>query len=306
MRVAAIDIGTNSVLLLIAEQRDGALVAIHDLATITRLGRGVDSAGRLDPAAIERTLDCLRDYADKIKAADVTTIDAVGTSALRDAGASSNFVDSAEELLGARPRVISGEDEAELTFAGALSNLDVERPVIVFDVGGGSTEVIRGSDSGIEFRTSLDVGAVRLTERFFGGMDRPHAEALENMSQFLDAQLATLPADCSGTGGVVGVAGTVTTLYAIHTEMREYDSAAVHGATLTHAQIVELRDRLATLTIDERKQLPGLAPQRADVIVAGATIVERVLARLDATQLTVSDRGVRWGVAEQLTQTRNI
>ena len=180
MRVAAIDIGTNSVLLLIAELRDGTLVPILERAEITRLGRGVDATRTLDPDAVERTLACLASFAEDIARADVIHVAAVGTSAMRDARGGEGFRARAAEILGVEPQVISGEEEAELTFAGALSGLALRGPVTLFDLGGGSTEIIRGAAGAtdtVERAASLDIGSVRLTERHITADPPPASRA---------------------------------------------------------------------------------------------------------------------------------
>jgi exopolyphosphatase/guanosine-5'-triphosphate,3'-diphosphate pyrophosphatase len=303
-RVAAIDIGTNSVLLLIAEPREGVLQALIERATITRLGQDVDARRALAPEAARRTLSCLESYARELRAFGVGQVAAVGTSALRDAAGGSEFLDQAEALLGVRPRVISGREEAELTFHGSLSGLPTPAgAVCVFDIGGGSTEIIRGrtadgSNSIVEHALSLDIGSVRLFERHLR-----HDPALPAEMALIDADIARALA-AAGTADpaavLVGVAGTVTTLAAIELALPSYDSARVHGFTLTRAAVDALAKRLATLTVAQRLELAGLEPKRADVIVVGAAILRSILDWSGRAELVVSDRGVRWGLAERL------
>jgi exopolyphosphatase/guanosine-5'-triphosphate,3'-diphosphate pyrophosphatase len=300
-RVAALDIGTNSVLLLIAESRDGALVPLLERATITRLGENVDASRELAPAATRRTLACLEGYAREIAAHGVGRVAAVGTSALRDAAGSSEFLDAAERLLGTRPRVISGDEEAELTFHGALSGIDAGGEVCVFDVGGGSTEIITGSaDAGLRLANavSLQVGSVRLFERHVRH-DPPLPDELSRVRTEIERALAAAARPSPGSL-LVGVAGTVTTLAAIELELSTYDPARVHGTTLSRASVVALSERLQSLSLAERRQLTGLEPKRADVIPIGAAIVRCVLDWSGCSGLVVSDRGVRWGLAEDL------
>lgn len=301
MKVATIDIGTNSVLLLIAERRDGVLVPLLERATITRLGQNVDATRRLVPEAIERTLSCLASYAEELRAFGVERLEAVGTSAMRDAAGGSEFVERAERLLGERPRVISGDEEAELTFHGALSGLHLGGPVSVFDVGGGSTEIITGQAGAAPSFTrakSLDIGSVRLFERHVQN-DPPGPEELARACDDIRAALATVQAPEAGIT-LVGVAGTVTTLAAIELGLPDYDPARVHGSLLRRESVVALAERLAKLTLAERQALAGLEPKRADVIVVGAAIVREVLDWSGCSELVVSDRGVRWGLAERL------
>jgi exopolyphosphatase/guanosine-5'-triphosphate,3'-diphosphate pyrophosphatase len=300
-RVAAIDIGTNSVLLTIAEDAAGGPRAVLERATITRLGQGVDRSGRLADEAVDRTLACLEQYARAIVQSGVDAVDVVGTSAMRDAANSDVFVSRATAALGVTPRVVSGVEEAELTFSGALSGLQVMGSVTVFDVGGGSTEVIGApAVSGAEGLTgvSLDVGSVRLHERHVR-TDPASADELRAVRRDVQDALARAPRPGSGST-LVGVAGTVTTLAAIEQSLATYDSAKVHGARLSSASVAELATRLGGLPLKERRQLPGLEPARADVIVVGAAIVDEVVAWSGASQLVVSDRGVRWGLIQRL------
>lgn len=304
MRVAAIDIGTNSVLLLVAEAGPAGLTALVERAEITRLGQGVDRTRALAPEAMERTLACLARYGDELRAQGVTAVDVVGTSAMRDASGGDLLRARAAALLGVEPRTISGQEEAELTFAGALAGLSLEPgPVLVFDIGGGSTELIVGDPSGaISAAVSLDVGSVRMTERHVPS-DPPRAEELAAVRDDVRAALSAAPL-ASAPHTVVGVAGTVTTLAAVARAVVPYDAARIHGARLTFAELAAARARLAALPLDERVKLPGLEPKRADVIVAGAVIAEEVLRAVggagEPPGLVVSDRGVRWGLALRL------
>lgn len=308
-RVAAIDIGTNSVLLLIAEARGDELVPLVEEATITRLGEGVDRTRRLADGAVERTLACLGAYAATIAAHHATHVDVVGTSAMRDAEGGDAFRDRAAALLGVRPRVVSGDEEAQLTFEGALvgipaRTLEREPEVLVFDVGGGSTEIILGRDGVAVAARSLDVGSVRLTERHVGN-DPPTAAELDAIRSDVRRALATLPAALADAAAarratLVGVAGTVTSLAAIDAGVDPYDASRIHGARLGRAALSSLVDRLAAMPVAARRTLPGLSPLRADVIVAGAALCDEVLAWAGAADLVVSDRGVRWGLARRL------
>jgi exopolyphosphatase / guanosine-5'-triphosphate,3'-diphosphate pyrophosphatase len=308
--VGAVDIGTNSVLLLVAAASEGGLVAVVERATITRLGEGVDQSRRLDPAAVERTLACLADYGRELRALGVERIAAVGTSAMRDAAGGEAFRQRARDALGVEPRVIAGDEEARLTFFGGLSGLGVDpsRPVVLFDIGGGSTEFIRGSlGQGIARCLSVDVGSVRLTERIRPS-DPPGPNDLERLESTITELLANadVPSFGQSTGGelplVVGVAGTVTTLLAVSREIEPYDSAVVHGARLPVGELDAVVGRLASLPHTERSRLPGLSPKRADVIVAGGLLARALLRQLGASEVIVSDRGVRWGLAQGLAQ----
>lgn len=309
MRVATIDIGTNSVLLLVAERRDGAVVPVIERATITRLGRGVDKTRAFDPSAVEATLACLGEYAEEIRRAGAARVDVVGTSAMRDARGGEDFRERAAALLGVPPRVISGDEEAALTFAGALSGLEIEGPALVFDLGGGSTELIRGvvraGSAVLASALSVDVGSVRLTERCLLS-DPPLAEEIAAVRRttraLLDAALVTLGAPEPATQ-LVGVAGTVTTLAAYALGVAPYDPTRIHGARISAEIIARSARDLAALTLAERRAIPTIEPKRADVIVAGAVITEEIVAwsqSFTRGDLLVSDRGVRWGLAARL------
>lgn len=302
MRVAAIDIGTNSVLLVIAERADSGIHVLCDRATITRLGQAVDQSGVLSAQAEQRTLACLRDYAREIRDAQVTQVDVVGTSAMRDARGGDAFSRKAETILGVRPRVIDGLEEARLTFAGALSGLTATGNVVVFDVGGGSTEVIEGEVAAGSRRLakaqSLNIGSVRLFERHLHS-DPPKPAEIAAVRSDIRAALAPLMRPPPSSTWI-GVAGTVTTLAALQLALPTYVGSRVHGARLTTAAVGSLANRLAALDLAHRRALQGLAPDRADVIVAGACIVAELLAWGGASSLIASDRGVRWGLVLEL------
>jgi exopolyphosphatase/guanosine-5'-triphosphate,3'-diphosphate pyrophosphatase len=287
-----------------ARQAEGtrALEPLLESARITRLGEGVDRSRRLAEAAAERTLACLGDYGEELQKLGVTRLEVVGTSALRDAGGGPEFIERAAGLLGTRPRVIGGQEEAELTFWGALSGLPVAGPVTVFDVGGGSTELIHGSSSAAErrldFATSLDLGSVRLFERY-GASDPPSEQELARARSDIESALASVPGPPRGNT-LVGVAGTVTTLSAVAQRLATYDPAAVHGSRLSAGAAHAIYDELRRLPLSERRELPGLEPARADVIVFGAVLVCSILSWSRAPELIVSDRGVRWGLLERM------
>jgi len=313
-RVGAVDLGTNSVLLTIAEPAVSGLRAVLERATVTRLGQGVDQTRRLHPDACARTLACLQDYRRELDALCVTRVAAVGTSALRDAEFGAEFRAQASAALGTEIEVISGPREAALSFAGALSGLPERGRIFVFDIGGGSTELVWGAAAGdgcesartsIERSTSLDVGSVRLHERFGIG-DPPRPGALADMRIFVRATLQGYLPDPEALGpldAVVGVAGTVTSLTALCLGLTHYQPERVHGAHMNRLALRALAARLAALPLIERERLPGLDKGRADVIVSGALLCTEVLDWLGADELVASDRGVRWGLLQELTRT---
>jgi exopolyphosphatase/guanosine-5'-triphosphate,3'-diphosphate pyrophosphatase len=298
-RIATLDIGTNTVLLLVADATPSGLAPVIERATITRLGEGVDRTRELSAAARTRTLECLESYARTLAELGVTRVAAVGTSALRDARGGVAFAREVEHVLGTAPEVIDGEREATLTFRGALSGLAVSGPVTVFDVGGGSTEIVRGSaERAVLSAASLDVGSVRLFERHVRS-DPAASREIQSVRDDVAAALTAVERPAPGQP-IVGVAGTVTTLAAIALELDDYDPSRVHGHVLEGPVIRSIGERLARMPLDERRGVTGLDPRRADVIVVGALIVEEVLAFSGSENLIVSDRGVRWGLAEEL------
>jgi exopolyphosphatase/guanosine-5'-triphosphate,3'-diphosphate pyrophosphatase len=295
---AAIDIGTNSVLMSITRATDaGEFVPVSDRATITRLGHGVDASGRLDDAAIERTLATLAEYAREAHAHSAR-IAAVGTSALRDAQNAARFLDEARRVLGAPVEVIAGAREAELSFAGALADLSVDASrVTVIDIGGGSTELVRRSANGSLDAESLDIGAVRLHERHRVSIPAARGELAAVRA---DAMRALSASRVQPQSPLVAVAGTATTLAAIAGAVEPYEHARIHGSVLTRDEIDRQCARLAALSLAERTQVAGLAAARADVIVVGALILSSVCEHAGADRVIVSDGGVRVGLTLEM------
>jgi exopolyphosphatase/guanosine-5'-triphosphate,3'-diphosphate pyrophosphatase len=305
MRVAAIDIGTNTVLLLVADRReDGSLVAVEERAKITRLGEGVDVTRRLSAQAVERTQACLDEYAAVVRALAVDCVAVVGTSAMRDAGGSGALRSHVEASFGVPLRVVSGEEEARLTFRGALGGLAVtERSdIAVFDIGGGSTEVVLGKFDGgralISYSGSFDVGSVRLTERHVK-TDPPEAAERAALVRAARSAFSTVPALRVGQTPV-GIAGTMTTLAAVSLGLSNYDGARVHGHTMTRDELQRVVGQLASMRLEVRRGIAGMEPKRADVIVAGGLLALALLEHWEARDVVISDRGVRWGLAEDL------
>ncbi|ACG71931.1 Ppx/GppA phosphatase [Anaeromyxobacter sp. K] len=299
-RLASIDVGTNTVLLLVAERRGGALAPVRERAEITRLGRGVDATGRLDPAAIRETVATLAAFAAEARALGADEIACVATSAARDAANGDEFFEAARAAAGLSPRVISGDEEARLVYGSAFRDFGAGGPLAVLDVGGGSTEFIVGEGPEPRARVSLQVGAVRLTERHVRA-DPVRAEELAAMRAGAREALAPLAALGAGAGArLVGVAGTVTTLSAVAQALPAYDAERVHGAELRLDQVERLLARLAALPVAARAALPGMEPKRADVILGGGVVVAEAMRLAGFDRLTVSDRGVRWGLLYEL------
>lgn len=303
-RVAAIDCGTNSIRLLIAEpDGSGGLADLERRLEIVRLGQGVDATGEFHPDALRRTFAAVDGYAELIKKAEVPTgkVHFVATSAARDVKNRETFFAGVKERLGVLPDVISGETEARLSFLGALSRVKPEgEPVLVMDIGGGSTELITGGASGdLHSAVSLDVGSVRVTERFF--KQNPVADDdLERAAGYVDDLLTGSGVDFDSIGAWIGVAGTVTTLAGVYLELERYDRERVHGARIPLAAIAEQLHRLARLTVDQIRALPSMHPGRADVITGGALVESRIAARVHLDHLIVSESDILDGIALQL------
>jgi exopolyphosphatase/guanosine-5'-triphosphate,3'-diphosphate pyrophosphatase len=301
-RFAAVDIGSNTLLLLIAEPGpDGRLRALRDECRFGRLGQGLDRTGRLAGEAVERSLAIAREYRSLIDEAGVGALVAVGTQALREASNAGEFLDPARAILGAPIEVVTGEREAELVYRSVADAFpDLRGDLVVADVGGASTEVIAGRDGVVRSLVSLPIGAVRLAERHLHG-DPATAEETRALLADIDGHLARLDPSLAGCGAaLVGTAGTATTLAAVEQKLRVYDADRVQGFRLTRAAVERQLARYLELTVAEKRRLPGLEPQRADFIAVGAAIYARLASHLAATELVTSDRGVRWGVLLEL------
>lgn len=297
-RLAAVDVGTNSVLLLVAERgKDGVVRPVREEAEITRLGRGVDRSGVLSAEGMEATLEVLGRFAALAREAGARALVVTATSAARDARNGAEFLARARERTGTTVEILSGAEEARLSYLAVAQDFSAEAGeagLLAIDVGGGSTEFVHGRGRAVLFRTSLDIGSVRLTERCVHA-DPPTAADQEAVRAAVRDALATLPAFPLGVR-VVGVAGTVTSLFALAHHIEPYDASAVHGGWLSLEEVSEVRARLCQLPLAARRALPGMQPKRADVLPAGALLFETALRHLGAAGAYVSDRGLRWGV----------
>jgi exopolyphosphatase / guanosine-5'-triphosphate,3'-diphosphate pyrophosphatase len=279
IRVGAIDLGTNSTRLLVADVADGGVDEVRRALKITRLGEGVDSRGRLLPLPIARVRNVLSDFRRELDALGAERTLAAATSAVRDAENGEAFLGEVEWSYGFSTRLLSGDDEALLTFRGVAAGRTLEPETLIVDIGGGSTELILA-----DRHTSLDVGCVRLTERF--GDDADAAGAfVGTLLPELDVRTA------------IGVAGTITSLAAVDLGLVEYNPVSVHGHTLTAAAVDEQLAWLAALPIEERRRVPGLEPDRAPVIVAGAAILREVLHHYGLDEIEASEHDLLHGIA---------
>ena len=300
--LAAIDCGTNSTRLLISEGDGRNRRVLDRQATITRLGQGVDATGRLDPAAIERTVTVLRRYQESIEAHGVTAVRMTATSAARDAENAADFFDAAQAAIGVRPELISGEEEGQLSFTGATAELDpADGPFLVVDIGGGSTELIVGTER-VEGVQSLEVGCVRITEKHLVS-DPPAPEELSNaigeIRDGLDDALRSLPLAHSART-VVGLAGTITSVVAIELGLAEWDRDAIHHFRLTREAAEDVFRTLATERLAERLHNPGLEPARADVIVGGCCVLVGLFRTLGIDEMVVSESDILDGLVYSL------
>ena len=304
MKVAAVDCGTNSLRLLIAESKPGGgLIDLDRQTEIVRLGQGVDATGEFHPDALKRTFAVTENYAELIKNAGVPTekVHFVATSASRDAKNRDQFFEGIQSRLGVQPDVISGDTEARLSFSGALSRVRPEGdPVLVMDIGGGSTEYIVGSSEGVmQSAISLDIGSVRLTERFLQ-VSPPADDDVRRAADYVDGMLDEAAVDFDSIGTWIGVAGTATTLAGVYLELPEYDREQVHGSSIPRQDVGELLRRLSAMTVAEVRALPSMDPKRADVITGGALVAARTAERVSVPELIISESDILDGIALEL------
>jgi len=300
-RVAAIDCGTNSIRLLVADlPADGPAVELSRQMQIVRLGEGVDQTGRLAPAAIERTRVALAGYAATIAELGATKVRMCATSASRDAENAADFQAMVLDTLGVPPEVISGDAEAALSFAGAVQGLPTAGPYLVLDIGGGSTEFVLGGTA-VRHAMSVDVGCVRMTERHLRSDPPTVAEiaaATADVTAAVDRALAAVPGYADAT--LVGLAGSVTTVAALALGLTEYDPTRIHHAVLTLAQVEAVTEQLLAASVAQRLALPVMHPGRADVIAAGALVLRTVMRRSGHVTVTVSESDILDGIALSL------
>jgi exopolyphosphatase/guanosine-5'-triphosphate,3'-diphosphate pyrophosphatase len=296
--VAAVDIGTNSTRLLVADLDDGRITDIERETRVTRLGEGVDERRRLLPVPIARVRNVLSDYRRTLEGLGAERTLAIATSAIRDAENGDAFLGEVEWSYGFSTRLLSGHDEALMTYRGVTSEHEVKAGTVIIDIGGGSTELVAGEPDGVRWHDSIDVGSVRLTERFLHG-DPPAAAELESCAAAVRALLAERVPDeiRSATTSMIGVAGTITSLGGLALGLEEYDRQRVHGSRLTAAELSEQLARLAAVPLAERRQLRPLDPERAPVIVAGAVIAREALAFFELDALQISERDILDGAA---------
>ncbi|WP_462185953.1 MULTISPECIES: Ppx/GppA phosphatase family protein [unclassified Frankia] len=326
-RVAAIDCGTNSIRLLVADVEGSTLYELARQMEIVRLGAGVDRTGELAPEALARTFTALRDYAEQIERLGASRVRMVATSATRDARNRHELVAGVRAILGVDPEVISGDEEAALSFGGAIGDLvgragsldagslagsvegtptgagaagsdPVATPILLADIGGGSTELVLGDASGVRAARSVNVGCVRLAERHLHDDPPTGAQAaaiVADVHAALDIAARTVPLTEAAT--LVGVAGTVTTVAALAADLPEYDPARIHLSVTAAEQVAQVTDRLLRMTHDQRAALPVMHPGRVDVIAAGALVLRTLVERTGAAAVVASERDILDGIS---------
>ncbi len=301
-RVAAVDCGTNSIRLLVADLEGDALTDVVRRLEIVRLGQGVDRTGRLAPEALERTRAAMRSYAADIERTGAERVRLVATSATRDAVNREEFAADAQAILGVAPEVVTGDEEAALSFTGAVRALGggLEAPYLVVDIGGGSTEFVLG-EATVASACSVDIGCVRLTERHLTA-DPPTPESVGAAVADIDAALSVVGAevDLRRARTLVGLAGSVTTVAAIVLKLPAYDAARIQHARIPVEAVREVTDRLLTMSHSERAALPVMHPGRVDVIGAGALVLRTVMERLGCPDVVVSESDILDGIAWSL------
>ncbi len=296
MKIGALDVGTNTVLMLVAERTDdGGVRGLADFSRITRLGRGVDRTGRLDPDSAERTLETIVEFAAQARALGAAKIVTAATAALRDARDGPEFIARVKARAGIDLEIVSGATEARLSYLAVVHGLQVDSAkLLIVDIGGGSTELIRAEPGREPALLSLQIGSVRLTERIVHH-DPPGADEARELRRVIDGAI-------DGTGWdlrpeiLVGIAGTVTTVCAVALGLATYDPAVVHGHRLSRGEVERIMERFGAVPLAERKRLPGLIEGRANVIFAGTMILACVMEKAGVDSVVVSDQGVRWGL----------
>ena len=306
-RVAAIDCGTNSIRLLVADvdPERGTLTDVDRRMEIVRLGQGVDTSGRLAPEALDRTMHALSGYVAVITRLGASDVRMVATSATRDAANAAEFVRRVTAVLGAAPEVLSGDEEARLSFTGATAELDgvpsAEPPYLIVDIGGGSTEFVLGAAGTVSAAASVDIGCVRMTERHLRS-DPPSPEQIAAATADIDAAVGRAAAMVDGdqARALVGLAGSVTTVAGIAMDLPAYDPARLHHARVAAAEVHAVATRLLSLTRAERARIAVMHPGRVDVIGAGALILDRIMSLLGLAEVLVSEHDILDGIAWSL------
>jgi exopolyphosphatase/guanosine-5'-triphosphate,3'-diphosphate pyrophosphatase len=294
--VAVIDVGTNSARLLVADVAGGRVSPVERRSTVTRLGRGVDLSSRLSAEAIEDACEAIGEYMGVLEGLGAEGVEAIATSAVRDAENGSAFVAELRERFALSARVLDGEEEARLTYLGATSARPPAVPTLVVDIGGGSTELVVGTGAEISFHASLQAGVVRHSERHIAS-DPPTAVELESLAGDVRGSIEAALGAGAEAGAGIAVAGTPTSLAAVEMELEPYDPAEVHGHVLSLPSIQRMLSQLASAPLSERVEITGLHPDRAPTIVAGVVILVETMRAFGLEQIEVSEHDILFGTA---------
>ena len=297
MKIGAIDIGTNSMRLLTTDLIDNKLTNRKKYVNTTRIGQGVDENGFITEEAMERNINALKEYHDKCLDYECEKIYCMGTSALRDSKNRSEFIKRAKDEAGIDVNVVDGEIEAKLGFSGVTNGIDKEGDILVIDIGGGSTEFIFGNKEGIERNVSINIGALRLTEKYLS--EGYSDSAFSDMRKFINEQIKDIVAYLNEKeiGCVCGIGGTITSLSAVNQNLEVYSMEKVHGSVITREEVQKMMDKFVSCSDEERKHINGLQPKRADIIAAGTEILICIMDNLSKKEVVVSEYDNLEGIA---------
>ena len=292
MKIGTIDIGTNSMRLLIADYKNNKIENIKKYINITRIGQGVDDKGYITEEALERNLNALKEFADKCIEEKCEKVYCMGTSALRDSKNGQDFVNRAKELTNIDVKIICGEEESNLGFMGVLEGAggDKSNYILVLDIGGGSTEFIVGNEDGIKFCKSENVGALRMTEKFIT-TDPISDEEFSKMSGFIEKTISSTLDKIKGmhVSKLVGIGGAITSLSAMNQQLEVYSMEKVHNSVVTKKDLEKILQNLKKMTLSDKKTIKGLQPKRADIITAGVKILHIVMEKLEIEKIMISE-----------------
>ena len=292
MKIGTIDIGTNSMRLLIADYKNNKIENRKKYINITRIGQGVDDKGYITEEALERNLNALKEFADKCIEEKCEKVYCMGTSALRDSKNGQDFVNRAKELTNIDVKIICGEEESNLGFMGVLEGAggDKSNYILVLDIGGGSTEFIVGNEDGIKFCKSENVGALRMTEKFIT-TDPISDEEFNKMSDFIEKTISSTLDKIKGmhVSKLVGIGGAITSLSAMNQQLEVYSMEKVHNSVVTKKDLEKILQNLKKMTLSDKKTIKGLQPKRADIITAGVKILHIVMEKLEIEKIMISE-----------------
>ena len=290
MKIGTIDIGTNSMRLLIADYNNGKIENRKKYVNTTRIGQGVDKEGYISEEALQRNINALEEFANICKVEECQAIYCMGTSALRDSKNGNIFVDRAKQKTNMNVEIISGNEESNLGFMGVLEGLDTDEQILVIDIGGGSTEFIVGDIEGIKFAKSENVGALRMTEKFLA-KDPIDTNEFSNMSKFIYSEIKdTIDyIKSKQIKKIVGIGGTITSLSAMNQELEVYSMEKIHNSEVSIKNIKDILQNLKQMTLNDKKTLKGLQPKRADIITAGVEILNIIMENLEIEKVIVSE-----------------